>query len=105
MGVQRGSMSLSVESGQHEEQSRPTSTFISNLDRIPTPSEKDDSTPLRAKGEDEKMAGRSSMGVETQQDHDLDDWENDPDNARNWSLGRKWVAVGIVRSLISLGDL
>jgi len=25
-----------------------------------------------------------------------DDWENDPDNARNWSFGRKWTAVSIV---------
>jgi len=25
-----------------------------------------------------------------------EDWENDPDNARNWSPGRKWVAAGIV---------
>lgn len=105
MGVQRGSMSLSVESGQHEEQSRPTSTFISNLDRVPSPSEKDDSTPLRGKGDDEKLADRSSTGVEKQQQDDLDDWENDPDNARNWSLGKKWIAVGIVCSLASPGDL
>lgn len=26
-----------------------------------------------------------------------EDWENDPDNARNWSFRRKWTAVGIVR--------
>ncbi|KAG6840002.1 hypothetical protein C0991_009654 [Blastosporella zonata] len=25
-----------------------------------------------------------------------DDWEHDPDNARNWSFGRKWTAVAIV---------
>ncbi|KAG5650905.1 hypothetical protein H0H81_010579, partial [Sphagnurus paluster] len=25
-----------------------------------------------------------------------DDWEHDPANARNWSWGRKWTAVGIV---------
>jgi hypothetical protein len=24
------------------------------------------------------------------------DWENDPDNARNWSSGRKWTAIAIV---------
>ena len=28
------------------------------------------------------------------------DWENDPDNARNWSFGRKWTAIAIV-SIIS----
>ena len=26
-----------------------------------------------------------------------DDWEDDPDNARNWSSKKKWTAVGIVR--------
>ena len=25
-----------------------------------------------------------------------DDWEKDPDNARNWSFGRKWTTIGIV---------
>lgn len=26
-----------------------------------------------------------------------DDWETDPENARNWTQGRKWAAVGVVR--------
>ena len=26
-----------------------------------------------------------------------DDWENDPENARNWSTRKKWTAVCIVR--------
>jgi len=26
-----------------------------------------------------------------------DDWENDPDNPRNWSPSRKWTAVSVVR--------
>lgn len=25
-----------------------------------------------------------------------DDWENDPENARNWTSRRKWTAVAIV---------
>jgi hypothetical protein len=25
-----------------------------------------------------------------------DDWENDPDNARNWSSAKKWTATAIV---------
>ncbi|KAJ8095155.1 hypothetical protein PM082_010377 [Marasmius tenuissimus] len=25
-----------------------------------------------------------------------DDWEHDPDNARNWPTGKKWIAVSIV---------
>src|SRR5882757_1367415 len=28
------------------------------------------------------------------------DWENDPDNARNWSFGRKWTAVAIVSTSV-----
>ena len=27
------------------------------------------------------------------------DWENDPDNARNWSFGRKWTAIAIVSTI------
>lgn len=26
-----------------------------------------------------------------------EDWEHDPENARNWPLGRKWRAVSVVR--------
>ena len=26
-----------------------------------------------------------------------DDWENDPQNARNWTVAQKWTAVSIVR--------
>ena len=26
-----------------------------------------------------------------------DDWENDPQNARNWTSAQKWAAVSIVR--------
>ena len=29
-----------------------------------------------------------------------EDWENDPENARNWSLMKKWTAVSIVRAVI-----
>jgi hypothetical protein len=28
-----------------------------------------------------------------------DDWENDPENARNWPSRKKWTAVCIVRRL------
>jgi hypothetical protein len=28
-----------------------------------------------------------------------DNWEHDPDNARNWSKGKKWTAVAIVRTV------
>ena len=27
-----------------------------------------------------------------------DDWQHDPHNPRNWSSGKKWLCVGIVRS-------
>ena len=26
-------------------------------------------------------------------------WETDPDNARNWSSGRKWTAIAIVNAI------
>lgn len=29
-----------------------------------------------------------------------EDWENDPENARNWSLTKKWTAVFIVRAVV-----
>lgn len=28
-----------------------------------------------------------------------DDWENDPDNARNWPAVQRWTAMAIVRSI------
>lgn len=28
------------------------------------------------------------------------DWENDPDNARNWSFRRKWTVIAIVNNNI-----
>ena len=31
-----------------------------------------------------------------------DDWENDPENARNWSFGRKWTAIAIVSTIFFL---
>ena len=31
-----------------------------------------------------------------------DDWENDPENARNWSTRKKWTAACIVRRRLSL---
>ena len=98
MGTQRADMSLSVESGHHEEHSRPTST---TLDQIPPHS---DSTPLNAKGDDEKKADSGFTEEKLQQLNDLDDWEDDPDNARNWSIGKKWVAVAIVCSPTSHRD-
>ena len=99
MGTQRADMSLSVESGQHGEHSRPTSTPFSILNQIPSPSEKDDTMPLNAKKANERKADGGSMEEKIQEQDDLDDWDNDPDNARNWSLGKKWVAVAIVCSL------
>ena len=27
------------------------------------------------------------------------DWDNDPDNARNWSFGRKWTAIAIASTI------
>ena len=30
-----------------------------------------------------------------------DDWENDPANPRNWSIGKKWVVTAIVNAMTS----
>ena len=30
-----------------------------------------------------------------------DDWENDPANPRNWSIGKKWTATAIVSTIAS----
>lgn len=29
-------------------------------------------------------------------ENEADDWDNDPENARNWQWGKKWTAVSIV---------
>ncbi|KAF8725112.1 hypothetical protein AX14_008314 [Amanita brunnescens Koide BX004] len=52
--------------------------------------------PLNAKKANERKADGGSTEEKIQEQDDLDDWDNDPDNARNWSLGKKWVAVAIV---------
>ncbi|KAF8155763.1 multidrug resistance protein 4 [Crassisporium funariophilum] len=34
-----------------------------------------------------------------------DDWENDPENARNWSVGKKWTAVVVVSAYTFVSPL
>jgi hypothetical protein len=29
-----------------------------------------------------------------------DDWENDPANPRNWSMGQKWLCTAIVNAML-----
>ena len=43
--------------------------------------------------------GESALPITDKPKEAVDDWENDPDNARNWSFGKKWTAVGIVGAL------
>jgi len=38
---------------------------------------------------------------ENEKDAIEDDWENDPENARNWSFRKKWTTVSIVCSFFS----
>ncbi|KAG6916742.1 hypothetical protein DXG01_005562 [Tephrocybe rancida] len=38
----------------------------------------------------------AAPNAELEKGHDDSDWENDPSNARNWALGRKWTATAIV---------
>lgn len=33
---------------------------------------------------------------EEEMENIVDDWEDDPDNARNWPGSKKWIMVGIV---------
>lgn len=30
-----------------------------------------------------------------------DDWDTDPENPRNWPIGKKWVATAIVNAITS----
>ncbi|KAG6831201.1 hypothetical protein H0H87_005917 [Tephrocybe sp. NHM501043] len=73
------------------------------------------SSSASASAETEKVAPASSKGsndrpispgngesalpedkIEEVIEDETDDWENDPENARNWTFGRKWTAVAIV---------
>lgn len=33
---------------------------------------------------------------EEQEENVLDDWEDDPDNARNWPASKKWTSIAVV---------
>jgi hypothetical protein len=60
------------------------------------PFEKFPNQPDRA--EDVTPGHNADTAIQTLQD----EWENDPANARNWSLKKKWTAVFIVRSFLLL---
>jgi hypothetical protein len=38
--------------------------------------------------------------LEEAKENSIDDWEEDSENPRNWSFGKKWTAVGIVSFLV-----
>jgi hypothetical protein len=59
------------------------------------PFEKFPDQPDRA---EDVIPGHTADIIQTLQD----EWENDPANARNWSLKKKWTAVFIVRSFLLL---
>ncbi|KAG6864007.1 hypothetical protein C0991_001145 [Blastosporella zonata] len=44
----------------------------------------------------------ASPKVELERGLDDDDWENDPSNARNWSLGRKWTVTAILFNICNV---
>ncbi|KAK2461288.1 hypothetical protein APHAL10511_006815 [Amanita phalloides] len=77
--------------------SRPASA-ASTINQLP---EKDDAEPpyftSLGVGEEKERLEDTAIEEKRKQKADLEDgWDNDPDNARNWSLGRKWAAVSIV---------
>ena len=44
---------------------------------------------------------RNSAKVEEDASSLEDDWDNDPANPRNWSIGKKWLATAIVNTIAS----
>ena len=46
-----------------------------------------------------KGDGNTADKVEEASSSLEDDWENDPANPRNWSIGKKWVATAIVTAI------
>ena len=46
----------------------------------------------------ERVLGFAST-VDKSENNLEENWENDPDNARNWPKGKKWTAVAIVRTV------
>ncbi|GLB42015.1 putative multidrug resistance protein 4 [Lyophyllum shimeji] len=47
-------------------------------------------------GHDDSALPKDKEKVEQAVENVEDDWENDPENARNWSFGKKWTAVSVV---------
>lgn len=55
-----------------------------------------------SQGKEDPLSGHGESAlpedkVQEALENEADDWENDPENARNWSWGSKWTAVSIVR--------
>ncbi|KAF8903320.1 major facilitator superfamily domain-containing protein [Gymnopilus junonius] len=89
----------------------PTLSHAPSVDSSLThvqPNEKREATPYQNGGGYAPGHGESALPedkVEEAFENVEDDWEDDPDNARNWSSKRKWTAVGIVSAYTFVSPL
>ncbi|KAF8629027.1 hypothetical protein AX15_003601 [Amanita polypyramis BW_CC] len=78
--------------------SSPELSRVSTITKVSS-SEKDDaaklSSDLSVDGTTKELDAEITKGKSVEQ-LDSDDWDKDPDNARNWTPTRKWLAVSIV---------
>lgn len=81
------SLDSSVTHVQISEKPQPISDHFTPLERTFSPGHGESALPEDKKGE----------AVENLED----DWENDPENARNWSNRKKWTAVMIVSNVFA----
>ncbi|KAM6503475.1 multidrug resistance protein 4 [Amanita muscaria] len=87
---------MSEEHSHQSSSTTPTPTLVSYLSSV----EKDAS--ILAESPQQTTAREQQRGLSTDekaasvQEVVIDDWNNDPDNARNWPVGKKWVTVSIV---------
>jgi len=67
-------------------------THVQVAEKVPVHVNSESPNTSPAHGESEALKDKFEESLE-------DDWENDPENARNWSSRKKWTAVCIVRRL------
>ena len=65
-------------------------THVQAAEKAPVHVNSDSPNISLARGESQALEDKFEKTLE-------DDWENDPENARNWSSRKKWTAVCIVR--------
>jgi hypothetical protein len=78
-----------------------TNSIASSLTHVPS----NEKSPVTPELPSKFHAGHGESAlpddkVEEALENREEDWENDPENARNWSLTKKWTAVSIVRAVV-----